>query len=121
MVYGPLAYIGGFHHDFMQMIEKSGIFQFADRIVHESGFYSAKLYYGENYVKHITFFPAEWSREMVVTKIYEAYDSFVKSGAPLIAQPNGKFKIQGFIKEGIEIEICITQKGEILTAYPLLK
>lgn len=113
--------ISGFHHDLLQMIENSGVFQFTNKIIHESNFYSAKLYCGENLVKEITFFPSEWSREQVINKIYEAYDNFKKSGAPLIAEQNGKFKIQGVIKEGITIEMCITQKAEILTAYPLLK
>ncbi len=48
--------IDGFHHDFMQVIEKSGAFRFTDKVVYESGFYSARLYHGENFVKHITFF-----------------------------------------------------------------
>jgi hypothetical protein len=60
-------------------------------------------------------------RKQVAEKIYEALDDFIKSGAPFVAKNNGKFKIQGTIKEGVNIEMCITQKGEILTAYPLLR
>jgi hypothetical protein len=101
------------------MIEKSGIFHFTDRIVHESGFYSAKLYYGENYVKRITFFPSHWSREQVISKVYEAYNNFVKSGLEAELK-NGKYLIKGFTDEGITIEMYITTSGHIKTAYPVL-
>ena len=67
-----------------------------------------------------TFFPAHWSRKDVIEKIYEAYDDFKKSGANATLIPNGTYKINGFTKEGIEIEMLVTQKGVINTAYPKL-
>ncbi len=113
--------IGGFHHDFMQTIEKSGVFRFADKIVHESGFYSAELYCGENFVKNITFFPANWSRKQVIETIYETYTNFIKNGMKPILESNGKYRIDAVLNEQVNIRMHITKDAIIKTAYPILK
>jgi hypothetical protein len=114
-----LPKIGGFHLDLMNTIEKTNIFTYVGKIVYENGFYKAKLFYGENLVKEITFFPSHWSRKQVIEKIYEAYDNFRKSGVePLIR--DGKYYIEGAIQEGVDIAMYITKNGEIKTAYPVL-
>jgi hypothetical protein len=118
---GDVPRIGGFHHDIMHQVENSGVFKFLNKKQMGHGFYSADLYAGENFLKEITFFPAEWSREQVVNCIYEAYDSFIKSGKVPIKAPDGKYEISGFTKEGIEIEMYITQKGFVQSAYPVFK
>jgi Bacterial EndoU nuclease len=100
------------------MIEKSGIFEFANKVVDITGVYKAELLYMGEHVKEITFFPAHWSREQVISKIYEAYDNFIKSGALTELRPDGKYLIKGLTNEGIEIEMLISQKGKIVTAYP---
>jgi hypothetical protein len=112
--------IGGFHHDFMKIIEKSGVFRFTDKIMYKHKFYSAKLFHGENYIKHITFFPSHWTREQVISKIYEAYNNFIKSGVQPILEKNQQYRISGFTQEGINIEMFITKNGVISTAYPIL-
>jgi hypothetical protein len=48
-------------------------------------------------------------------------DFFTKSGVVPKPRSNGKYLISGHIKEGVQIEIWITQKGKIITAYPILK
>jgi hypothetical protein len=68
-----------------------------------------------------TFFPADWSREKVVDKIYEAYNSFIKSGMKPTATKDNKYLIKGMIEEGFEIEMRITKNGHVVTAYPILK
>lgn len=112
--------IGGFHHDFMQKVEKSGIFKFTNKVIYDHGFYSANLFYNENYVKSITFFPSYWSRKQVINKIYQAYDNFLKSGINPIVK-GGKYFVKGSIEEGVDILMYITQNGKIKTAYPILK
>lgn len=116
-----LSKINGFHHDLMHYLEKSNLVEFSNKVLYENGFYKATLLYNGDAVKYVaTFFPAHWPREKVVKKILEAYKNFLKKN---IIPPlkKGKYKIQGTIEEGIEIEICITQNGRITTAYPILK
>ena len=57
---------------------------------------------------------------MVISKIHEAYDNFIKYGAKPELLPGEKYKCVGEILEGIKIEFYITKSGKILTAYPLL-
>jgi len=86
------------------------------------GFYKAAIEHnGETIKRMSTFFPAHWSREKVMHTIYAAYDHFIESGAIAKLGDDGKFKIKGLIPEGIEIEMILTQKGKLITAYPLLK
>jgi hypothetical protein len=111
---------GGFHHDFMSLFENSGVFEFANKVKHQFGFYCVDIIIeGKVFTK--SFFPAEWTREKVISKIYEAYENFIKNNDIPKSQPNGTYKIQSCIQEGIEIEMYITKKGKILTAYPILE
>lgn len=113
--------IGGFHHDRMHIIENSGVFRFVDKVAHEFGFYSAELYYGENFVKSITFFPADWSRKQVIETIYEAYTNFVKSGMKPVLESNGKYRVDAVLNRQIKIRMYITKDAVIKTAYPILE
>jgi hypothetical protein len=74
--------------------------------------------YNGEHVKDITYFPSEWSREKVVSKIYEAYNNVVKDRAQLQLNDKGKYHIIGITNEGVKIEMYITAKGKITTAYP---
>jgi hypothetical protein len=111
--------IKGFHHDLGNFVEKSGKILFKNKEMFADGFYSAKLCFqkqGRLITK--TFFPAHWTREQVIEAILEALNNFKKSGKVATLKPNGKYQIIEKIKNGIEIEICLTQKGKILTAFP---
>jgi hypothetical protein len=117
-----LAKIDGFHHDWCKKIEAAGIIKFANKVIYENGCYSAKLVYmGETVKSYATFFPSDWSRKKVVEKIYEAYEYSLRNGAKAEELRNGTLKISGLTKEGITIEMFMTKKGKINTAYPLLK
>jgi len=111
--------MGGFHHDAGSKVLKSEVFDFADKVVCDHGFWKAKVFYKGDFVKEATFFPSDWSREKVVNKIFEAYGNAIKNGAELILNDKGKYRIVGLTNEGIEIEMYITQKGHIKTVYPL--
>ncbi len=52
--------------------------------------------------------------------IYAAYDHFIESDTIAKVSQDGTFKIRGLITEGIEIEMILTQKGKLITAYPIL-
>jgi hypothetical protein len=58
--------------------------------------------------------------QKVIEKIYEAYGNFVKSGIPLELQNDGKYLARGVIEGNVKIEMYITTKGKIVTAYPKL-
>lgn len=109
--------LSGFHHDPMNIIEKSGILKFANKKFGKNGIYKAKVFFnGNEYNK--TFFPTDWSREKVISKIYEAYDDFISNGANATVTKGGQYKISGLTSEGIEIEMYITKKGRVTTVYP---
>lgn len=114
------AKFSGFHHDLMNTIEKSGAIEFANKVIHKNGFYGADLII-DGMKTPKTFFPSEWPREKVIEKIYEAYHNFIKCGVIPKPRPNEKYLISGTIEEGISIEMWVTKKGKVVTAYPLLK
>ncbi|MCX5924860.1 MAG: EndoU domain-containing protein [Candidatus Dependentiae bacterium] len=116
-----VAGIGGFHHDMKNVIENSGVLQFMDKVMHKSGFYKANVHHNGTYIKRITFFPSNWSRQEVVGSIMEAYDNFKASGVVTQIGRDGKYLIEGLTKEGVTIEMYITPKGVITSAYPVLK
>jgi hypothetical protein len=115
-----LQRLSGFHHDFMNTVEKSGALQFMNKVCSNAGFYGADLVVDGMRFPKKTFFPAHWSRETVISKIYEAYDNFIKHGAQAELLPSGKYKCIGEVLEGVKIEFYITKSGKIVTAYPLL-
>ena len=113
--------IGGFHHDYMNIVEKEGIIEFANKVINKHGVYSVDLMYGTAEIKRgKTFFPSDWSREKVINAIYEAYENFMQSGVPPLLAKNGKYELSGFTKEGIKIEMYITKNGRVTTAYPIV-
>jgi hypothetical protein len=113
--------LGGFHHDFGNKVVESNIFDFTDKVVHESGAWKGTMFYKGDRVKDITFFPPDWSREKVVNKIFEAYRNAIKSGGKLELNNEFKYPIEGFTNEGLEIMMHITKKGHITTVYPVIK
>ena len=117
---GKIA-LSGFHHDYQNAIEKSRVIDFTKKIIDENGCYKVDLIVDGSRIPGKTFFPANWSREKVVNKIYEAYDYFIKNGAIIERENGGKYLISGLTSEGIKIEMYITKAGEITTAYPKLK
>ena len=113
--------LGGFHHDFMGKIEKSGVFKFVDKIIYENGYYKAILKYKGDIAKSsATFFPAHWSQEKVMETILEAYNKFIQSGKQIKLEKGGKYLIDVAIEENVRIHIHITQNGLITSAYPVL-
>ncbi len=117
---GMLSKVSGFHHDFMNALEKSGIVEFANKVVYDNGFYKAVLLHNGKVVKQVaTFFPSHWSRQKVIETIYEAYGNFLKSGVAAELK-KGKFLVKGLTNDGVTIEMYLTQSGQIVTAYPLL-
>jgi hypothetical protein len=114
------AQVDGFYLDFLGAIEKSGVIKFAHKKIYTAGFYKADLVIDGAIITK-TFFPSAWTREKVISKIYEACENFIKNGGIPELGKDGKYIIKSYIEEGIEIKMCITQKGKILTAYPILK
>jgi len=117
-----LSKISGFHHDSMNFLEKSGVIEFANKVVYENGFYKATLCHNGNVVKRMaTFFPADWSRKQVIEAIYEAYTDFIKSGMKPVLEPDGKYRIDAVFNKQVTIRMHITKDAVIKTAYPILE
>jgi hypothetical protein len=114
-----VLHIGGFHLDFMNIIEKSGIIEFAEKVMCKDGFYKAQLRFKAHPAKYeATFFPAHWSREQVVEAIIEAYNDFVSKGLNNVVFERGKYIVEGQLSTGRTITIVINKVGKIITAYP---
>lgn len=110
----------GFHHDYLNALENSGIVKITNRVMGKHGVYEAKVWIdGRPEIK--TFFPSDWSRNKVIAKIFEAYDDFIKKGGIHFEIKGNKYTCYGMTKEGIEIKMHITKKGQITTAYPNFK
>jgi len=113
--------IRGFHHDFNNIIEKSNVLEFANKVIDKHGCYKARVLNQGDFVKNITFFPAHWTREKVISKIYEAYNNFKEGVDVLELKSDGKYLMRCVTNEGIEIEIFVTKNGLITTVYPTMK
>jgi hypothetical protein len=95
--------------------------KFVNKVVDKTGAYKADLIVNGVKIPGKTFFPVTWSRKQVMDAIVEAYDNFKATGAKGLKSPDGKWVIQGITKEGIKIEMCITENALVKTAYPILR
>jgi len=111
--------IGGFHHDPEYAFRKNGALKFKDTIKARGAFYKSDIFYDGRLLASKSFFPASWSRNKVVAKIFEAYKNFEKSGEEPTPLANGRYRIREKIRGGTIIEMYI-KNGIILTAYPLI-
>ena len=102
----------------MGALKKSGVVQFANKILDKTGIYKADLNVAGKLIKDKTFFPITWSRKQVIEAICEVYDNY-KNGASL--QPGGKWLVEGVTTQGINIRMFITENGLITSAFPVLK
>ncbi len=107
--------LSGFHHDFMGLIEKTGLitFRYVKKGIH--GVYGANWYYNGK-EKYSTFFPKSWDRVKVMEKIMEAYKN---SKLPELTS-QGNWQIKGITSEGIKIDIIIDKLGKVISAYPII-
>ncbi len=118
---GVFTNIKGFHHDLGNFIEKGGDILFKSKKMFKDGFYKANLCMkGQNHLITKTFFPSHWTREQVARAVLEALDNFKKSGKIAILESDGKYLVEGIIKNGTKIRMHITQKGKIVSAFPFL-
>lgn len=102
-------------------MEKSVPINFINKEFGKHDCYIAELLIDNNLcVPNRTFFPAHWSQEKVVNKIHEAYDDFKKRNISPVRNLKGRYTIRGLTKEGIEIEIIMTEDATIQTAYPII-
>ena len=118
---GSIDKLGGFHHDLAGIMENSKLVQLSNKIVKENGCYIADVIIEGKCFRDKTFFPQDWPRQKVIDKICEAYKNSIKEGnLPLLGR-DGKYSLQCYTNEGIEITMYITQNGELKTAYPIIK
>jgi hypothetical protein len=99
-------------------VEKSGILKIVPKIKNRFGCYRAALYYSGKQIAVKNFFPANWPRQKVVTKIREAYNNYMCSHIKSALRSDGSFIIQGTTQEGLIIEMFINKQGTMVTAYP---
>lgn len=108
----------GFHHDSKNKVEKSGIIKFSIKKTNKCGYYRAALLYQGKHLGTKNFFPANWSRTKVVSKIREAYNNAFKQGSKIQKRSDGSFEIEGITQEGVPIKMFLNKRGVIFTAYP---
>ena len=108
------------HHDWLGILEESGLVEFTKVEVDANGIYRANLVINGDYVKEPkTFFPKDWSRKKVVEKIIESLKNLVNEPE---LRANGKWRITGKTTEGIHIRTIINPiKNKIETSYPIFE
>jgi hypothetical protein len=116
-----ISRLGGWHLDYLQEVEKSGIIEFLNKTILENGVYRADLVYNGKIIKRgATFFPSNLTWEQVMRIFYEAYKNFLSKGAQFEILPNGNYIAKGIAKKTMEIEMIFTQKGCLKTIYPIV-
>jgi hypothetical protein len=106
----------------MDTTEKERIFIFTNKVEGKCDtYYSDFIINGTKSRARKAFFPAFWSREKVMHKIFEAYDNCLQSGIKPVIRPDGKYRLQGYTSEGIEIEMIITKDGTMKVAHPTMR
>lgn len=109
-------------HDFMGLLEKKGFFNTGEKTYGINGIYKTDLIIDQTAYKDKTFFPQEWSRFYVLSKIFEAYDTFIaKQPTDLIKNENGYYVINSATNEGITLVLQINKEGTIVNASPVFK
>lgn len=113
--------IQGFHHDMHGVMEKSGEITLVNKVTGKFGCYEAEVQVAGAVSKPgKTFFPQSWSRRKVIEKIHEAFENFKKSGMQAVKE-NNQYTFRGLTNEGMQIEFCMTEAGEIKTCYPIFE
>jgi hypothetical protein len=110
---GQLKKVHGFHHDYMRAFERSGLIEVLEEKAGIDGCYELK--FRVNGVEDTkTFFPAHWTREKVIEKIIEAYESSTVIDIGI----DGTKVIRGKTLEGVEIEIRVSPDGRLHSVFP---
>lgn len=82
--------------------------------------YIANLWHEGKHLRRKTFFPNTWTEEEMADAVIEAYSDFQKKGAIDYAKKSNSYVLRGVTKEGIEIEIHVSNDREnMLAAYPI--
>lgn len=113
---GVLKKIHGFHHDFLGILERSGLVKLKNKVMGVGGAYKADVIIN-GVADTKTFFPVEWSREKVLKKIIEVVEK--PQGVKIELDLTKIFT--GFTSEGIEIKVKIGANGSLLTAFPVIE
>lgn len=115
----------GFHHDEYDVLEKSGMFSYVNKIYGRADCgaqecMKATLDFGNGIMTEgeKTFFPSSWSREKVAEVIFQASQNRVQDITPK-SSPHKHFLCQGL--DNLWIEVIINKKNIIISAYPSVK
>jgi len=115
-----IARLAGWHHDYKNIIEKSGLIKVVNKKMFKNGFYKADvMWLGKSLPKSKSFFPADWTTNKVMNIIIEAYQDALKYGN--VEQISSGYKIIGKTKCGITLKMYASKNGIISTVFPLLE
>ncbi len=82
------------------------------------GAYEARVGLGGVFkAQNSTFFPHTWNEEKVVQKIFEAADNLITIGE----SKSGQLNLIGVTNEGLKINLEVSGKGFIKSAWPILE
>ncbi len=117
-----ISRLGGWHLDYLQEIEKSGIIKFINKRILKNGVYQVDLVYNGKIIKKgATFFPSNLTWEQVMGIFCEAYKDFLSKSSKAKELSNGNYLARGFSKNNIEIGMIFTKKGHLKTLYPIIE
>jgi len=106
--------LSGFHHDYQGILEKSGKIKFITKTTDpKTGVILCDIEWGGRVYEGKTLFPAAWTREKTLERISET----LKNPFEVVFE-EGRWRIEGTTKEGINIRSIIDEKGNLITSYP---
>jgi len=121
-----LIKIIGWHHDINNILEKSGLFKFINKVMFTNGYYKTNIEMIGTYTNTLiqkSFFPTHWSREYVLQTIH-----YVLKNAQVVQEiTNHKTQmvesliLQGFTQDNISVKVIFNiALKSIVSAYPEL-
>lgn len=114
-----MAFLYGWHHDYNNMIEKSGLIEITNKRIGKNGVYIADILWRGRKIAEKTFFPPEWRQKIVIEKVMEGYKNFLQNKN--FEKLTVGYKVQCLTNCGIELEMYITEYGVVKTVYPLFR
>ena len=107
----------GFHHDYLYQIEQREAVQLTNKTFGIGGMHKAHVIVNEIVTLDKTFFPAEWTREQVISKIGEAMGNASKKYSY-----QGKTIYEGITSEGIKVRLTLNNIDNCISStYPLFR
>ena len=108
---------GGFHYILETVLEKRN-YSLTNKCLGKHCVFTGDIKFAKDFTVNHSFFPKCWTSNEVKNQIVKALDS---SKCKYVEVKDKIFSIYGYAKKGITIQVLVSDKNEILTAYPIFR